>query len=515
MMPAAPDLPSFHARRIPDEVALCDGDTGTTYTWADLDRRVGRVATVLAEQFGVVAGDRVCVVTENDPRMFELQFACMRIGALFVPLNWRLTAHELHTIVHDAEPVVLVHDGTWRPLAVELAEKAAIGRLSWDDPEAEGSESYEAALAEAAWLPPQPHTFDELTHILYTSGTTGTPKGALSTHGTMFWQAVNLSLVSKLARPSNMLCPIPLFHAGGLLTLAMPLLHYGGKVTTMRRFDPAAIFAKLIDPADPVTHLSQIPAMYQAIADQDGFATADLSAMRCGVVAGAIAQPELVQAWWDRGARLQPQYGGTEMGPCALVLDTEDLAYAKRRSQGRPPIHTEVRLVDPASGEDVEVGLDGEIWVRGPSVTVGYWRRERSDYFAPGDWLRTGDVARRDEGGYHYFTGRSKEMYKSGGENVYPAEVELVLANNPDVLDLAIVGIPDPRWGEVGLAVVVPTPGSTLTLEALREFGQERLARYKLPQHLVLVDELARNVTGKVSRDRLRTMYGSKVQLAP
>ncbi|MDT4937595.1 MAG: fatty-acyl-CoA synthase, partial [Pseudonocardiales bacterium] len=421
MTTSAPDLPSFHALRIPEAVALTDGDTGTSYTWAQLDERVGHVATVLTQQFGVSAGHRVGLVCENDPRAIELQFACIRIGALYVPLNWRLSPHELHAIVEDAEPVVLVHDGAWRDLAVELAEKAGIRRLSWDDPAAGSDDDYEALLAAAAYAPPQPHGWDELTHILYTSGTTGVPKGALSTHGTMFWQATNLAVVSKLHRPSNMLCVIPLFHAGGLLTVAAPLLHFGGRVTTMRRFDPAVALARLVDPNDPVTHLSQIPAMYAAIAQQPGFATADLSALRCGVVAGAIAQPELVQAWWDRGARLQPQYGGTEMGPCALVLDTEDLEHGRRGSQGRPPMHTEVRLVDPVGGDDVPVGADGEIWVRGPSVSVGYWRREKSGYFAPGDWLRTGDVARQDADGYYYFTGRIKEMYKSGGENVYPA----------------------------------------------------------------------------------------------
>lgn len=504
----APDLPNYHASRIPDAVALSDGDTGKSYTWAALDDRVGRVATVLRDQFRVSPGDRVCLVCENDPRAIELQFACMRIGALYVPLNWRLSAYELHVIVADAQPVGLVHDGAWRSLGVELAEKACITRLSWDDPTAGESESYEGLLASANYLPPQPHELDELTHILYTSGTTGTPKGALSTHGTIFWQTANLSVVSKLTRPCNMLCVIPLFHAGGLLTAAMPLLHHGGKVTIMRRFDPAAVFAKLIDAADPVTHLSQIPAMYAAIAEQPGFATADLSALRCGVVAGAIAPPDLVQAWWDRGARLQPQYGGTEMGPCALVLDTEDLDHAKRQSQGRPPLHTELRLVDPATGLDATVGHDGEIWIRGPSVTVGYWRREKSDYFAPGDWLRTGDVARRDDDGYYYFTGRMKEMYKSGGENVYPAEVELVLANSSEVQDVAVVGVADPTWGEVGMAVVVATPGRSPTLESLRAFGSQRLARYKLPHHLVVVDELARNVTGKVSRDELRALYG-------
>lgn len=507
MIPLAPDLPNFYAARFPAEVALSNGDTGVDYTWAELDDRVGRIATVLATQHGVLAGDRVCLVAENDPRVFEVQFACMRLGALFVPLNWRLSSHELHTIVHDAEPVLLVHDGVWRALAVELAEKAGVPRLSWDDEGASRAENYEQALAAAPWLAPQPHEFDEQTHILYTSGTTGQPKGALSTHATMFWQAANLSGISRLARPSHMVCPIPLFHAGGLLTVAMPLLHYGGRVTTMRRFEPAAMLAKITDGRAPATHLSQIPAMYVAIAAQPGFETADLSALRCGIIAGAIAQPDLVQAWWDRGARLQPQYGGTEMGPCALVLDTDDVEHARRASQGRPPMHSEVRLVYPETGADVPVGSDGEIWVRGPSVTVGYWRRDYADYFAPGGWLRTGDVARRDADGYHYFTGRSKEMYKSGGENVYPAEVELVLMNDPQVADLAIVGVPDARWGEVGLAVVVAAAGCSPTLESLREFGSARLARYKLPQHLVLVDELARNVTGKVSRQELRTRY--------
>jgi fatty-acyl-CoA synthase len=232
-------------------------------------------------------------------------------------------------------------------------------------------------------------------------------------------------------------------------------------------------------------------------------------------VAGAIAQPDLVQAWWDRGARLQPQYGGTEMGPCALVLDADDLDHARRGSQGRPPMHTEVRLVDPVTGLDVAVGADGEIWVRGPSVSVGYWRREKADYFAPGDWLRTGDVARLDADGYHYFTGRVKEMYKSGGENVYPAEVELVLANCPDVHDIAVVGVADAKWGEVGMAVVVPAPGCAPTLESLREFGAQRLARYKLPQQVVLVDDLGRNVTGKVSRVELRTRYGPASPVTP
>lgn len=377
MSHSAPDLPNFHAQRIPRAIALSDGDTGTSCTWAALDDRVGRVATVLSRRAGISPGDRVCLLTENDPRVLEVQFACMRLGAIFVPLNWRLAAAELHAIVEDAQTAVMVHDRDWRAVAQEVAEKAGVPVLSWDDDTAPDS-NYEHLLADADWLPPQDHGRDDLTHILYTSGTTGRPKGALSTHGTIFWQAANLSLVSKLSPPGHMLCPIPLFHAGGLLTCAMPLLYHGGRVTTMRRFDATAVLKKLIEPGHPITHLSQIPAMYAAIASQPGFESADLSNLRCCIIAGAIAQPDLIKAWLARGARMQPQYGGTEIGPCALVLDTEDIEHALQRSQGHPPMHSQVRLVDP-SGQDVPAGRDGEIWVRGPSVAVGYWRRKDGD----------------------------------------------------------------------------------------------------------------------------------------
>jgi fatty-acyl-CoA synthase len=255
--------------------------------------------------------------------------------------------------------------------------------------------------------------------------------------------------------------------------------------------------------------MAAIPLMYEAIAAQPGFADADLSHIRHLVVAGAIATPELLDLWAGQGMPLQPQYGGTEMGPMGFGLDDEANRQDKARagSCGRRAFHTDVRLVD-AEGHDVPDGVTGEIWLRGPSVTVGYWRQPRDAYFT-GDWFRTGDAARRDSEGFYYLAGRTKEMYKSGGENVYPAEVERVLSLHPDVVDLAVVGVPDPKWGEVGLVVVVPAPGKQPTLEDLHAFAGEKLARFKLPKAVVLVDNLPRNVTGKVSRDTLKQQYGA------
>jgi fatty-acyl-CoA synthase len=245
--------------------------------------------------------------------------------------------------------------------------------------------------------------------------------------------------------------------------------------------------------------------MYQAIAAQPGFAEARFPDLRYGIVAGAIADPDLLRLWADKGVPLQPQYGGTEMGPCALALERSDVGRAIAGSAGKPVFSTEVMLADP-HGQEVAAGEVGEIWLRGPSVSPGYWRMGKGEFFT-GDWFRTGDAAWRDSDGYHYLAGRLKDMYKSGGENVYPAEVELVLAQAPGVQDIAVVGVADERWGEVGLAAIVPTPGARPTLEDLTAFAAGQLARYKLPKRLVLVDDLERNVTGKVDKAAVKTKY--------
>ena len=506
MVFAATDWVAHHAQHRGDSLALGCADDGRRTTWAQLEDRVAGVAATL-HQLGVGPGDRVALMSENDPRVFEVQFACMRLGALFVPLNWRLHPSEIQEICLDARPGVIVHDDLWAEVAVAVAEKADIAqRLSFNRPH--GATDYESAISAAVpFGATGAISMEQPTHILYTSGTTGRPKGALSTNATLVWQALNTAHTTGFSQPGcHQLNPMPLFHAGGLNVMANPILYFGGAVTTMARFDPEQVLHNLISLDPPITHFAAIPLLYQRIAEIPEFGAADLSRLRHGVVAGAIATPELLQLWADRGFPLQPQYGGTEMGPMATALDNEvaNLEAAKCGSTGRAAPHTQIRLVD-ADGCDVDDGVTGEIWLRGPSITAGYWDRDRADYFTEDGWFPTGDAAWRDESGFYYPTGRIKEMFKSGGENIYPAEVERVLALHPDVRDVGVVGVADEQWGEVGLAVVVPEPGVTITLDELNAFAAQRLARYKLPKRLALADVLPRNVTGKLSREQLRS----------
>ncbi len=504
----ATDWVAYHAQHRGDSLALGCAEDGRRTTWTQLEDRVAGVAATLHD-LGVGPGDRVALISENDPRVFEVQFACMRLGALFVPLNWRLHASEIQEICLDARPGVIVHDDHWAEVAVTVAEKADIAqRLSFNRPH-DGTD-YESAIAAAAPLRATGAiSMDQPTHILYTSGTTGRPKGALSTNATLVWQALNTAHTTGYSQPGcHQLNPMPLFHAGGLTVMANPILYFGGAVTTMTRFDPENVLHHLVSHDPPITHIAAIPLLYQRIVETPGFAAADLSHLRHGIIAGAVASPELLQVWADRGFPLQPQYGGTEMGPMATALDDEaaSLDHAKRGSTGRAAPHTQIRLVD-ATGRDVEDGVTGEIWLRGPSITVGYWDRDNGDYFTGDGWFRTGDSAYRDQNGFYYPVGRVKEMFKSGGENIYPAEIEQVLSLHPDVRDVGVVGIADEEWGEVGLAVVVAEPGVTITLDELNTFAAQRLARYKLPKRLALVDELPRNVTGKLSREQLRSNH--------
>jgi fatty-acyl-CoA synthase len=468
---------------------------------------VAALAHQLRTRYRVGRGDRVSVLAENDPRMFELQFALWRLGAIFAPLNWRLAPAELRILCADCRPALLVHDRAWAVLGAELADHATGGaRLAWGP--VPGVDDYEVLISEASdgVAAGNRAGFEDIAQILYTSGTTGRPKGALISHGSIHWQAINLAHSSGVAEPGcHQYDPMPLFHAGGLNVLANPVLYWGGRVSAVARLVPSAMVAAMGDPGQRITHFASFPAICHQMAAEPGFRTADFSALRYLVLAAGTVSPELLAAWRSVGVRLQPQYGGTEMGPMALVLGRDELAAADRGSVGRPPMHTEVRLVDE-HGVDVPDGTVGEIWLRGGSITSGYWGRPRSDHFTD-DWFRTGDAARREPDGLYYIAGRIKDMYKSGGENVYPAEVEIALRDAPGVAEIVVVGVPDPRWDEVGLAAVVPVPGAEVTLAGLRDYGTERIARYKLPAHLVLLAEFPRNATGKVSRVELRDQF--------
>jgi fatty-acyl-CoA synthase len=504
------DWIAHHAARRPEAIAAVDLAGGRSLTYRAFDRRIAALAGHLRDAFGVGSGARVTLLAHNTTDAFEVQFACFRLGAVFVPLSWRLALAELHGVVADCSPSALVHDAEFADTAEELARRHAIAHLLR---RGGGESPYEGAIAGARALEaPREATHDDTCTILYTSGTTGVPKGAVSTHGTVFWNAVNCTGVAGLSARTVMLCALPQFHIAGLNLFANPTFHAGGTVAVMRRFEAGEALRSLGDPALGVTHFHGAPPLYQSMAAHPEFGAADLSRLHGAFVGAAPVPPALLDAWLRKGVALRQGYGMTETGPLVLNLDAADAA-RKAGSAGKPVMHVEVRVAaDAEGGRDAAPGEVGELWVRGPAVAPGYWNRPEAarGAFAEGGWLRTGDAVRVDEEGFFFIVDRWKDMYISGGENVYPAEVEHVLQRHPAVAEAAVIGVPDARWGESGRAVVVPEPGAGATPSEAELLAHcaAALARYKVPKSVVFADALPRNAVGKVHKPTLRRLFG-------
>jgi fatty-acyl-CoA synthase len=506
-MPTVPyyDWIIHHAARRPQQVAIHDLHSQRRLTYRDLDQRCDRLAAHLAA-LGVGRGDRVALLAANGPEYFELQFACGRIGAVMVPLNWRLAVPELQYILGDAAPKLLMHDAEFAVAAAALQASCAIPHTLQIGAGAAGS-PYERALASAsASVPRAVVTHDDISTIMYTSGTTGHPKGAIITHGMTFWNCVNLGIPALIGPDTVQLVVLPLFHTGGLNCYANPALHAGGTIVIMRAFDPGAALDAISDPALGITHFFAVPAPYQFMMQHPAFAGADLSRLRIAGVGGAPCALAILEAWAARGVPLVQGYGMTETSPGTAMLDAAD-AVRKVGSAGKPLLHTEVRIVDEA-GRDVPANVIGELWTRGPNITPGYWNNPDATVqsFTDG-WLHTGDAAKLDEDGFIWIVDRWKDMYISGGENVYPAEVENVLYQLPQIAEAAVIGVPDARWGEVGKAVIALKAGEALDEAAVIGHCLTRLAKFKVPQSVTFVDVLPRNATGKVLKRDLRARF--------
>jgi fatty-acyl-CoA synthase len=505
----AGDWVSHHARRAPDSVALEDADSGATTTWGQLGDRVARLAGVLVGPGGVRRGDRVAVLTESDTRNFELQFACMRIGAIYVPLNWRLSQAELSELTRNCAPTLVVNDHNFTETAELLVrETGPARRLSWGDAGERVELDFETELAHAdAVGPSQENLLDQPSHILYTSGSTGTPKGVIITPANIVWNYLNSSDDKQIDGANcKVFNPLPLFHGGGLTALSLPILLAGGAVTVARRFDADQVTAALGDPSRGVTHLTGVFTTYKMITESPLWPEADLSGVKYLEMGGSRIPASLQDAFRAKGQVLQSVYGATETGPAVMQMPKEH-AVGRPDSIGRKVLHTQVRLVTP-EGRDATTGEIGEIWVSGPSVTSGYWGQEEArDTFFNGSWFRTGDAAYMDSEGFYYTVDRFKNMYKSGGENVFPAEAQAVLADHPDIAEIAIIGVADPRWGETGLAIIVSRGDVELTPADLAEFCADRLARYKVPTRVAMTASIPHNATGKLDLPRIRAEY--------
>jgi fatty-acyl-CoA synthase len=505
------DWTAYWARRTPAAPAIVEPERGRSLSYRELDRRANRLAHALAGAFGVKRGARVAVLAHNRAEHFEALFACAKLGALFAPLNWRLAPAELDVVLADAEPTVLLYDRVCAQAAAALMTPVP-HRVAYDEASA-GGQSYEALLALGSDASPSPSGPDEVSleaplMICYTSGTTGRPKGALLSHRQLLFNSLSTELAIGISGADATLVFMPLFHTGGLNCLATPLLHHGGKVVVMPSFDPERALA--LSASERVTVQMGVPTIFQMLRDAASFARTDLSATRMALCGGAPCPLPLIETYRERGILFRQGYGLTEVGPNCFSLTAED-AFRKAGSVGWPNFYLRTRIVDE-KGAEVEAGQTGELALGGPMVTLGYFRNRAAtdEAFRGGDWFHTGDLVKRDDEGYHYIVDRKKDMFISGGENVYPAEVELALASVGGIAEVCVIGVPDARWGEVGRAVVVRAAGAPLDGEAVLRALDGKLARYKIPKSVAFADALPRNPGGKILRHQVREQFGQK-----
>lgn len=494
------DWIGHNAANTPTRTATIELPSQRRQTYADMHDRVGRVADWLLS-LGVGRGDRVGLLALNSVDALDIIFATWRIGAVHLALNFRLTPAELDYIIGNAEPDVLLYDQQLSQAVEALTVK--ITHLI--DLEGQGAAStFEAAIAdrepvlEMVQLEP-----DDQCMLMYSSGTTGLPKGVIITHGMMLWAQYNAA--------SSMYCGIdmvsftvmPLFHIGGLQVFTCPALFNGGTAIVMRTFDPGAALDAFDSAELGITHFLGVPAIFNALRDHPKNQDTDFSRLKV-LLAGAEAVPEsLVRWWYERGVVIQEGYGMTENVASCCVLGRDDVPEMVG-SAGKPLRHTLIRIIRE-DGSEAAAGESGEICCRGPVVTPGYWRRPEAneETFVDG-WLRTGDIGSKDANGFIYVEDRLKDMYISGGENVYPAEIENVLYQLQEIREVAVIGVADERWGETGCAVVVLKEGADLDPAVILEHCRDQLARFKQPNHVVFVDALPRNATGKVLKFELR-----------
>ena len=490
--------PARRARKTPHRTALVHGDTEHTY--AQLCERTTRLAHALRAR-GIRRGDRIAYLGPNHPSYLETLFAAGTLGAVFVPLNTRLAGPEIAYQLADSGAKALVYAPTHAGLVAGLPGSTDVRMY------VEVGAEYEEQLASAPTERiDEPVTADDTCIIMYTSGTTGRPKGAMLTHGNLTWNAINVLVDTDLIADERALVSAPLFHTAGLNMLTLPVLLKGGTCVLVEAFDPAATF-DLIE-RHRITFMFGVPAMFDQVARQPRWAEADLSSLRILTCGGSPVPTPLIAAYQERGLTFLQGYGMTEAAPGTLFLDAEH-AVSKAGSAGVPHFFSDVRVVRPDLSP-VAVDETGEVVVRGPHVMPGYWGlpEETAASFADG-WFRSGDAARIDEDGYVHIVDRIKDMIISGGENIYPAEIEDLLLAHPDIVECAVIGVPDDKWGEVPRAVVVPREGASLDADEVLASLAGRLAKYKIPKSVVLADELPRTASGKLLKSRVRKRYGT------
>ncbi|MEA2024315.1 MAG: long-chain fatty acid--CoA ligase [Actinomycetota bacterium] len=487
------------AKLTPDRVAVIDYATGSETTFAEWNARANRTANYL-RSLGVGKGDRVAVYASNRCEYMDLFWAAPKIGAMLQNLNWRLTVHELRGIIAGGEPKVLIYSEDWRAQVEELKPSfTTIDHIVAMTNPGPGERDMAEREPMSALLTDIPElTLDDPWGIYYTGGTTGLPKGAVVTHGNVTWNSVNTITSWGITGDHKAALQLPFFHIGGPNIFMVPLVHTGGTTILCEGFDPDDTF-DLVEHSG-ITHYVAVPTMFQMLQEHPRWDGADFSRLELVISGGAPCPLPIMQRFWDRGIDFKMGYGLTEASGNNFWLPPE-MVQQKIGSVGYPIFHIDMRTVRE-DGTECDTGEGGELLIRGPHVIAGYWRDPEATVEAIRDgWLHTGDVAIRDEDGCFSILGRSKEMFISGGENVYPAEIESVLSAHPAIREAAVVGVPHETWGEVGRAFAVVT--DDYDEDDVRSFLGERLARYKMPRTVVVLDALPLTAIGKIDKKLL------------
>ena len=498
------DIVGERSRLSPAQTAIVDVASGQRLTYREMDRRAATCARAWLYSLGLRRGDRLGILSGNRLEFLDAFFAAAKSGVILVPLGTRLTAAELAVIAADCRLSALVFSGEHAETVRELRSLVDLGRVvALDDSENPGDLSWSdlnGSVGEANFVPAVCDPEDPYC-LLYTSGTTGRPKGVITPHRMVAWNAYNTVACWQLSETDVSPIFTPLYHAGGLGAFLMPILLAGGTIILHRDFDPSEVWRVISE--ERCTVVLGVPTIWKMLADAPEFETADLSHVRWFISGGAPMPRHVVGVYRERGVVMRQGYGLTEVGVNCFAMSDEE-AWTRAGSIGRPLMFTEARVVDEG-GQELPPGEVGELCFRGPHVSAGYWRNPDATAVAhrADGWFHTGDMARRDADDFFYIAGRAKDMFISGGVNVYPAEIENSLLQHPSLADAAVVGVPHGTWGEVGVAFVVVAADEAVTGDALSEFLGGRLARYKIPKEFRVVDVLPRTPYGKVVKGEL------------
>lgn len=489
----------------PDRLALVDASTGQETTFGEWNRRANQTANYL-RSLGVNEGDRIAVYASNCSEYLDLFWAAPKIGAILQNLNWRLTVHELAAIVASAEPRLLIYSEDWRTQVEQLKTglTSVESVVAMTNPgEAECDFSERLSMSDEVHNKPE-LTLDHPWGIFYTGGTTGLPKGAVITHGNVTWNSVNTITSWGLTGQHRAALQLPFFHIGGPNIFMAPLVHAGGTTVLCEGFDPQQTF-DLVERSG-ITHYVGVPTMFQMLQSHPRWESADFSKLELVISGGAPCPLPVMEKFWERGVDFKMGYGLTEASGNNFWLPREWVR-EKPGSVGYPIFHINMKVIHE-DGTECASGEGGELLIRGPHIMAGYWNNPEAtrDVIRDG-WLHTGDIAMVDGDGCFSILGRSKEMFISGGENVYPAEIESALLGHPGVQEAAVISLPDEKWGEIGQAFVVDS--GSYDEQSVWDYLTERLARYKLPRSIEVVDALPLTAIGKIDKKRLASKKAS------